>query len=61
LGDGATLTLDANLSADAERHVRSRRREGRVLFESEPGLAASLAAGSMPAWSVLWTIADPEV
>jgi maltooligosyltrehalose trehalohydrolase len=61
LGDGATLTLDANLSADAERHVRSRRREGRVLFESEPGLAARLAAGSMPAWSVLWTIADPEV
>ena len=61
LGDGATLTLDANLSGDAEREVRSRRREGRSLFASEPGLAASLAAGSMPAWSVLWTIADPEV
>jgi malto-oligosyltrehalose trehalohydrolase len=61
LGEGATLTLDANLSEDVERQVRPRRREGRVLFESEPGLAASLAAGSMPAWSVLWTIADPEV
>jgi maltooligosyltrehalose trehalohydrolase len=60
LGDGSTLALDANLSGDAVSGIPARRRNGRLLHESEPGLAASLAAGTMPPWSVLWTIADPS-
>jgi maltooligosyltrehalose trehalohydrolase len=60
LGDGSMLALDANLSGDAVSGIPARRRNGRLLHESEPGLAASLAAGTMPPWSVLWTIADPS-
>jgi malto-oligosyltrehalose trehalohydrolase len=60
LADGAVLSLDANLSGDPQSGGRSRAREGRLLYESQPGVAASLAAGALPAWSVLWTIADPS-
>jgi maltooligosyltrehalose trehalohydrolase len=59
LGDGALLSLDANLSGD-EASIPQRRRSGRLLFESQAGLGARLAGGSMPPWSVLWTIADPS-
>ena len=59
LGDGSVLSLDANLSGDEWSSLPERPRSGRVLFESEPGLAASRGAGSLPPWSVLWTIADP--
>ena len=60
LGDGSALALDANLSGDAVSGIGVGQRNGRLLHESEPGLAASLAAGTMPPWSVLWTIADPS-
>jgi malto-oligosyltrehalose trehalohydrolase len=60
LGDGAVLSLDANLSGDVQSGIPARARQGRLLYESQPQLAASLAAGALPPWSVLWTIADPS-
>jgi 1,4-alpha-glucan branching enzyme len=60
LGDGSALWLDANLSGAAVEGIGARPRDGRVLYESEPGLVARRAAGALPAWSVLWTIADPS-
>ncbi len=59
LGDGSALALDANLSADAARSSSSPNLQGRVLYQSERNLPARIAEGTLPPWSVLWTIAEP--
>ena len=59
LGDGAALSLAANLGPEAASSS-ARELPGRLLHETHPGLRRRLAeAGQMPPWSVLWTIADP--
>jgi 1,4-alpha-glucan branching enzyme/maltooligosyltrehalose trehalohydrolase len=52
LGDGARLTLIANL--DAEKAVRVARPAGEVLFESFPSMLDRRADTEMPPWSVIW-------
>ncbi len=56
LGDGAALTLVANLGDDPAQGVPNP--SGRVLAESDAGLAGELALGRLPGWSVVWTLDD---
>jgi maltooligosyltrehalose trehalohydrolase len=53
LGDGSRLTLVANLGA-GETPCEAAVPAGEVLFETAPGLAESVAAGTLPGWSVIW-------
>ncbi len=56
LDDGAALTLVANIAGEAG--PAAGRPEGRVLHETEAGLADALGAGRpLPRWSALWTLA----
>jgi malto-oligosyltrehalose trehalohydrolase len=56
LGDGARLTLLANLSGSSAEGCEAP--AGDLLFASAPGLVEAARLGRMPAWSVLWTL-DP--
>jgi maltooligosyltrehalose trehalohydrolase len=53
LSDGATLALDANLSAEP---VRAPSSPGRVLFATPRAERAGDSAGSLPPWSVTWRL-----
>ncbi|TPG60403.1 malto-oligosyltrehalose trehalohydrolase [Roseomonas nepalensis] len=57
LGDGARLTLAANLGPDAA-HVSAA--GARTVFESAPGAAASLAAGTLPPHTTIALLDPPE-
>ena len=50
LGDGAVLTLIANLHDDPCAAPMAP--TGRVLYESAPGLAKGAASAPLPGWSV---------
>ena len=56
LGDGATLSLIANLGDQAsEVSVAA---EGEVLFASPPELVTGSREGRLPPWTVLWLLAQ---
>jgi malto-oligosyltrehalose trehalohydrolase len=59
LGDGALLRLCANLG-DVPAQIAAAPPQGRVHYESHDGLAGLLAGGTLPPWSVLWTIDQPS-
>ncbi|MDX1422193.1 MAG: malto-oligosyltrehalose trehalohydrolase [Kiloniellales bacterium] len=56
LGDGARLTMIANLGDDACAAPFAP--AGRVLFETEAGLAAGAGRAALPGWSVAVTLDD---
>lgn len=62
LGDGAVLTLTANLS-DAEQHWQTLPLPlaGDALYLEPKGLADALAEQHLPPWSVAWHLASPEL
>ncbi len=58
LGDGARLTLCANLGGSVLEGWR--RPAGAVAFETARGVADGLAGGTMPPWGVVWLHAPAE-
>jgi 1,4-alpha-glucan branching enzyme len=63
LGDGAVLTLTANLS-DAEQRCDALpfplAGAGEALYLEPAGLADALAAQQLPPWAVAWNLARPQ-
>lgn len=56
LGDGATLSLIANLGDDPG--APPAKPEGRLLYESAAGIARGAASGPLPGWSVAALLKD---
>ncbi len=58
LGDGSRLTVLANLGKSAVLDVTIP--DAPLLFASEDDIAASLTAGTLPPWSVAWTLENTK-
>ncbi|WP_251865071.1 malto-oligosyltrehalose trehalohydrolase [Achromobacter sp. Marseille-Q4962] len=59
LGDGAVLTLYANLGGQAQEAPRPESGDA-LLFESLAGVRDALATGSLPGDSAVWLLREPE-
>jgi len=55
LGDGARLTLVANLGDQPQGGFSQP--EGEIIFANRSGADKELAEGTLPAWSVVWSLA----
>ncbi|MFH5925847.1 malto-oligosyltrehalose trehalohydrolase [Roseomonas xinghualingensis] len=56
MGDGATLTIATNFGADP---AQVKAQGARILFESKPGAASSLAAGTLPPRTTIALLDSP--
>ncbi len=59
LGDGARLELLAHLAGEPSSSVAAPG-PGRLLFETPAGAGASAGVRGLPAWSVVWRLADGD-
>lgn len=58
MGDGAELTLIANLAKDEAAGTDTP--PGRLIFETVPGMAVNGVPATLPPWSVMWYLEAPD-